>query len=75
MFCPRIEYLISKMLNICDLYNCARFEIPDNYVGHVMEILPEISEKILEHKNYLYEAKKTLKSNLDNYILIIIRKE
>ena len=70
MFCPKIEYLIKKMLNICELYNCSRFEIPENYIGHVMEILPAISEKILEHKNYLYEAKKTLKYNLQDYILI-----
>ena len=70
MFCPKIEYLIKKMLDICDLYNCSRFEIPENYIGHVMEILPDISEKILEHKNYLYEAKKTLKYNLQDYILI-----
>ena len=70
MFCPKIDYLIAKMLKVCDVYNCPRFDIPDNYVGHVMEILPDISEKILEHKNYLYEAKKTLKSHLEDYILI-----
>ena len=70
MFCPKIDYLIAKMLKVCDVYNCPRFDIPDNYVGHVMEILPDISEKILEHKNYLFEAKKTLKSHLEDYILI-----
>ena len=70
MFCPKVDYLIAKMLKICDIYNCPRFDIPDNYVGHVMEILPDISEKILEHKNYLFEAKKTLKSHLEDYILI-----
>ena len=70
MFCPKIDYLITKMLKVCDVYNCPRFDIPDNYVGHVMEILPDISEKILEHKNYLFEAKKTLKSHLQDYILI-----
>ena len=70
MFCPKIDYLIAKMLKVCDIYNCPRFDIPDNYVGHVMEILPDISEKILEHKNYLFEAKKTLKSHLEDYILI-----
>ena len=70
MFCPKIDYLISKMLKVCDVYNCPRFDIPDNYVGHVMEILPDISEKILEHKTYLQEAKKTLKSHLEDYILI-----
>ena len=70
MFCPKIDYLISKILKVCDIYNCPRFDIPDNYVGHVMEILPNISEKILEHKNYLFEAKKTLKSHLEDYILI-----
>ena len=70
MFCPKVDYLIAKMLKVCDIYNCPRFDIPDNYVGHVMEILPDISEKILEHKNYLFEAKKTLKSHLEDYILI-----
>lgn len=45
MFCPKIDYLIAKMLKVCDVYNCPRFDIPDNYVGHVMEILPDISEK------------------------------
>ena len=70
MFCPKIDYLIAKMLKVCDVYNCPRFDIPDNYVGHVMEILPDISEKIVEHKNYLFEAKKTLKSHLEDYILI-----
>ena len=70
MFCPKIDYLIAKMLKVCDIYNCPRFDIPDNYVGHVMEILPGISEKILEHKNYLYEAKKTLKSHLEDFILV-----
>ena len=70
MFCPKVDYLISKMLKVCDVYNCPRFDIPDNYVGHVMEILPDISEKILEHKTYLQEAKKTLKSHLEDYILI-----
>ena len=70
MFCPKIDYLISKMLKVCDAYNCPRFEIPDNYVGHVMEILPNIFTKILEHKNYLLEAKKTLKSHLEDYILV-----
>ena len=70
MFCPKIDYLIAKMLKVCDVYNCPRFDIPDNYVGHVMEILPDISEKILEHKNYLFEAKKSLKSYLEDYILI-----
>ena len=70
MFCPKIDYLISKMLKVCDVYNCPRFDIPDNYVGHVMEILPGIWEKIQEHKNYLFEAKKTLKSHLEDYILI-----
>jgi V-type H+-transporting ATPase subunit a len=70
MFCPKIDYLISKILKVCDIYNCPRFDIPDNYVGHVTEILPSISEKILEHKNYLFEAKKTLKSHLEDYILI-----
>ena len=70
MFCPKIDYLIAKMLKVCDIYNCPRFDIPDNYVGHVMEILPGISEKIVEHKNYLYEAKKTLKSHLEDFILI-----
>ena len=70
MLCPKIDYLIAKMLKVCDVYNCPRFDIPDNYVGHVMEILPDISEKILEHKNYLFEAKKTLKSHLEDYILI-----
>ena len=58
------------MLDICDLYNCSRFEIPENYIGHVMEILPAISEKILERENYLLEAKKTIKYNLQDYILI-----
>ena len=70
MFCPKIDYLVAKMLKVCDVYNCPRFDIPDNYVGHVMEILPDISEKILEHKTYLQEAKKTLKSHLEDYILI-----
>ena len=70
MFCPKIDYLIAKMLKVCDVYNCPRFDIPDNYVGHVMEILPDIFEKILEHKNYLMEAKQTLKSHLQDYILI-----
>ena len=70
MFCPKIDYLIAKMIKVCEVYNCPRFDIPDNYVGHVMEILPDISEKILEHKNYLFEAKKTLKSYLEDYILI-----
>ena len=70
MFCPKIDYLISKMLKICDIYNCPRFDIPDNYVGHVMEILPNIWEKILEHKKYLFEAKKTLKSHIEDYIII-----
>ena len=70
MFCPKIDYLIAKMLKVCEVYNCPRFDIPDNYVGHVMEILPDISEKILEHKNYLFEAKKSLKSYLEDYILI-----
>ena len=70
MFCPKIDYLIAKMIKVCDVYNCPRFDIPDNYVGHVMEILPDISEKILEHKNYLFEAKKSLKSYLEDYILI-----
>ena len=70
MFCPKIDYLISKILNVCDIYNCPRFDIPENYVGHVMEILPNIYEKILEHKNYLFEAKKALKSHLEDYILI-----
>ena len=70
MFCPKIDYLIAKMIKICDVYNCPRFDIPEDYVGHVMEILPKISEKILEHKNYLSEAKKTLKSYLEDYILI-----
>ena len=70
MFCPKIDYLIAKMIKVCDVYNCPRFDIPENYVGHVMEILPDISEKILEHKNYLFEAKKTLKSYLEDYILI-----
>ena len=70
MFCPKIDYLVAKILKVCDIYNCSRFDIPDNYVGHVMEILPDISEKIIEHKNYLYEAKKTLKSHLEDYILI-----
>ena len=70
MFCPKIDYLIAKMLKVCDVYNCPRFDVPDNYVGHVMEILPDISEKIQEHKNYLFEAKKTLKSHLEDYILI-----
>ena len=70
MFCPKIDYLIAKMLKVCDVYNCPRFDIPDNYVGRVMEILPDISEKILEHKNYLFEAKKSLKSYLEDYILI-----
>ena len=70
MFCPKIDYLIAKMIKVCDVYNCPRFDIPENYVGRVMEILPDISEKILEHKNYLFEAKKTLKSYLEDYILI-----
>ena len=70
IFCPKIDYLVAKMLKVCDVYNCPRFDIPDNYVGHVMEILPDISEKILEHKTYLQEAKKTLKSHLEDYILI-----
>jgi hypothetical protein len=70
IFCPKIDYLISKILKVCDIYNCPRFDIPDNYVGHVTEILPSISEKILEHKNYLFEAKKTLKSHMEDYILI-----
>ena len=70
MFCPKIDYLIAKMIKVCEVYNCPRFEIPENYVGHVMEILPDIFEKILEHKNYLLEAKKTLKSYLEDYILI-----
>ena len=70
MFCPKIDYLIAKMIKVCEVYNCPRFDIPDNYVGHVMEILPDIFEKILEHKNYLLEAKKTLKSYLEDYILI-----
>ena len=70
MFCPKVNYLIAKILKVCDIYNCPRFDIPDNYVGRVMEILPNISEKILEHRNYLYEAKKTLKSHLEDYILI-----
>ena len=70
MFCPKIDYLIAKMIKVCEVYNCPRFDIPENYVGHVMEILPDIFEKILEHKNYLLEAKKTLKSYLEDYILI-----
>ena len=77
MFCPKIDYLIAKMIKVCDVYNCPRFDVPDNYLGnadsyagHVMEILPDISEKILEHKNYLFEAKKSLKSYLEDYILI-----
>ena len=70
MFCPKIDYLVAKILKVCDIYNCSRFDIPDNYVGHVMEILPDISEKIIEHKNYLFEAKKALKSHLEDYILI-----
>ena len=70
IFCPKIDYLISKMIKVCEVYNCPRFDIPENYVGRAMEILPNISEKILEHKNYLFEAKKTLKSNLEDYILI-----
>ncbi len=70
MFCPKIDYLVAKMLKVCDIYNCPRFDIPDNYVGRVMEILPNISEKITEHKNYLLEAKKALKSHLEDYILI-----
>ena len=70
MFCPKIDYLIAKMIKVCEVYNCPRFDIPENYVGHVMEILPDIFEKVLEHKNYLLEAKKTLKSYLEDYILI-----
>ena len=70
MFCPKIEYLIAKMLTVCDIYNCPRFDIPDNYGGQVMEILSGSFEKIIEHKNFLFEAKKTLKSHLEDFILI-----
>ena len=77
MFCPKIDYLIAKMIKVCDVYNCSRFDVPDNYLGnadsyagHVMEILKKKTEKILEHKNYLFEAKKSLKSYLEDYILI-----
>ena len=38
MFCPKIDYLIAKMIKVCEVYNCPRFDIPENYVGHVMEI-------------------------------------
>ena len=70
MFCPRVDYLVAKILKVCDVYNCPRFEIPNDYVGHGMEILQNIAEKIEEHKNYLYEAKRALKSHLEEYILV-----
>ena len=70
IFCPKIDYLITKLLKVCDIYNCPRFDIPNDYAGHVMEILPNIEDKIMEHKNYLFEAKRTLKSHLEEYITI-----
>ena len=80
MFCPKIDYLVAKMLKVCDIYNCPRFDIPDNYVGRVMEILPNISENIcflnienqkeLEDKINFEKNKKNHKdANFDNYQL------
>ncbi len=64
MFCPKIDYLIVKILKIYDVYNYPRFDIPDNYVDHVMEILLKIYILMGKRKIKIEKRKKRKKLKL-----------
>ena len=49
MFCPKKDYLIVKILKYMIYIICQRFDIY-NYFEHVMEILLDISERIIKKK-------------------------
>lgn len=56
IFSPQSEYLLGKISKICDIFNCIRFNIPENLVTFPQDI----QKKIRDEKTYLFEAKKAI---------------
>ena len=63
------EYLLNKINNIIDLYNCSKYNLPGNNINSAQEVIGDINKKIGEQKTYLYEAKDAIQKFLNEKIL------
>ena len=63
------EYLLNKINNIMDLFNCNRFNLHQNNINSAQEIIGDINKKIHEHKEYLKQARETILNFLKDNII------
>ena len=59
------EYLLRKMLQICDILSCSHYIPPENETKE--EILRNINKKIKEKRNYIMESEGTIRKFLRQF--------
>ena len=59
------EYLLRKMLQICDILSCSHYIPPENETKE--EILRNINKKIRDKRNYIIESEGTIRKFLRQF--------
>lgn len=70
IFVPKGEYLLDKILKICDVFNCILFEpVHINQPHDINKFINDINEKIENQKRILTETKQTIQNFLLDKII------
>ncbi len=56
------NYIMEKIIKICDLFNCSRYTMP--YESGIKKVIEECEKEINEQQNFLCEADASIRSNL-----------
>jgi hypothetical protein len=56
------SYLMEKIIKICDLFNCSRYNIPNR--DEIKRIIEACEKEIIEKQNFLREADGSIRNNL-----------
>ena len=59
IFSPQSEVLINKINYLCDIYNCIKFDLPEENNNNINLELESIA---LEKENYLKESKQSIQN-------------
>ena len=65
IFSPQSEVLINKINYLCDIYNCIKFDLPEENNNNINLELESIA---LEKENYLKESKQSIQNYLNENI-------